>query len=335
MKLPAALASLVVLASPLQAHAHHSPAAFDVTKEVSFEGTIRDVAWTNPHVYLTVETTVDGAPALQRVEIDGPHALQTSGVTRDLLAPGTRIGVRASPNRRGPGHIVLGLDLTASNGALYPLGPRGRSSTAPQPTVPASGLAGRWAPTPAAFGDLIRTMAQAWPVTPAGIAARADVSNALAAAAACAPYPQPVLMAVHFLHEIEVSDDAVVIRIDGTGYERTIRLDEARHPADLEPTMLGHSIGRWEGETLVVDTVGFTPHPQGVALAVPSGPDKHMVERLSLTEDRLRLRYSFTLEDPEYLLRPVSYEMSWDHRTDLEPSGGKCDADVAQQFREE
>ena len=83
-------------------------------------------------------------------------------------------------------------------------------------------------------------------------------------------------------------------------------LDLAEHPADAELTLLVHSIGWWEGETLVIDTVGFTAHRQGLGWGVPSSSRKHMVERLSLTADRRQLLYEFTLEDRESTRRSRS-----------------------------
>jgi hypothetical protein len=142
-------------------------------------------------------------------------------------------------------------------------------------------------------------------------------------------------MAVHLLRTIEITDDTVLIRIDWPDIVRTVRLDLAEHPADLQPTLLGHSIGWWEGETLVIDTVSFTAHRQGVAWGIPSSRRKHLVERLSLTADRRQLRYEFTMEDPEYLSAPVSYTTLWDHRPDLEPSGEPCDPEVARRFLDE
>jgi hypothetical protein len=38
----------------------------------------------------------------------------------------------------------------------------------------------------------------------------------------------------------------------------------AKHPADVQPSHQGHSIGRWDGETLVIDTIAFTPDPSGL-----------------------------------------------------------------------
>jgi hypothetical protein len=110
--------------------------------------------------------------------------------------------------------------------------------------------------------------------------------------------------------------------------ERVVHLDQTTHPAGLAPSLMGHSIGRWEGETLVIDTVAFAPHALGT-MFYASGPDKRLVERLTLTPDRRQLQYVFTLEDPATLSAPVSYTATWDHRPDLTLSGEVCDPDVA------
>ncbi len=58
--------------------------------------------------------------------------------------------------------------------------------------------------------------------------------------------------------------------------------------------------------------------------------------QLTLTEDRLRLRYESTVEDPEYLEKPVSFTMLWDHRPDLKPSPKSevCDPAIARRYLE-
>jgi hypothetical protein len=102
--------------------------------------------------------------------------------------------------------------------------------------------------------------------------------------------------------------------------------------------LLGHSIGRWEGQTLVVDSVAFAPNPRGLAaIGVPSGPGKRMTERFTLAEDGLSLRRETTLEDPDYLTAQVSYVMVWDHRPDLDFSSAQetCDPEVANRFLED
>jgi hypothetical protein len=57
----------------------------------------------------------------------------------------------------------------------------------------------------------------------------------------------------------------------------------------------------------VIDTIGFEADSSGLGLNVPAGPRKHLVERLTLADDRTRLRYEVTVEDPDFLTgRPRS-----------------------------
>jgi len=85
-------------------------------------------------------------------------------------------------------------------------------------------------------------------------------------------------------------------------FNRRIHLDMDSHPADLEPTALGHSIGKWEGDTLVVDSIGFTA---GV-LAPPtlSSEQLHIVERFTLDTATMALRREYSATDPVYLAGP-------------------------------
>ena len=82
---------------------------------------------------------------------------------------------------------------------------------------------------------------------------------------------------------------------------RHIYTDGRKHPEDPDLTFHGHSIGRWEGGTLVVDSVGFTPDTTLGAGARHS--DKmHIVERMRLTDPNT-LEMVTTVEDPEALTK--------------------------------
>ena len=81
--------------------------------------------------------------------------------------------------------------------------------------------------------------------------------------------------------------------------KRTVHMKMTTHPAGVKPTRAGHSIGRWEGDVLVVDTVGFLP---GVLSAPVMHSDKlHVAERFSLDPKTMALTRSYTAEDPVYL----------------------------------
>jgi hypothetical protein len=325
-------ACTTALAAASTAFAHHSSAAFDPSKEVVVEGTVAKLSWTNPHIYLTIETVgVDGQPLLQQVEVGPLAAVQTYGLRKEVVSNGSHVSVRANPNRRGAGRTVRGLDITTSDGTTYRLTGDGRSSAPPVAIAAASSLAGKWSAPPTALAEL-RQAAATWPLTETGRAVR----NLRASARCDAVNPPPVLGIISGLSEIEIGETAVMIRYDSDWGElvRTIPMDEADHPADFKPSPLGHSIGRWDGDTLVIDSTGFAAPPAGVT-GILFGVRKHLVERLSLTEDRLHLRYEFTLMDPDYLAEPASFRTLWDHRPDLEPSREACDPDVARQFLDE
>jgi hypothetical protein len=332
------LASASSLAAANTVCAHHSASAFDRATQVDIEGTIVELEWKNPHIYFTMEaTSADGRRLLQQVEVGPISGVQTFGLTKDVLAPGSKVIVRANPNRRGPDGRVRGLDVTTSDGAIHPLVATGRSSVPPVAVEVADSLAGRWAVAPAALRSLARDIA-AWPFTEPGRAALAEVSaGAIESQAGCPEYPPPMLDDLPSLREIEVGEEEIRIRFDTGGVEavRTIHLNQSGHPANGEPSLLGHSIGRWEGETLVVDSVAFAPNPRGVAASgVPSGPGKRMTERFTLAADGLSLRRETTLEDPDYLTAPVAWVMVWDHRPELDFSSASetCDPEIANRF---
>ena len=317
------------------AFAHHSPSAYDMSKNVIVEGTLANVEWANPHIYLTLETEgPDGQRARQQVEAVSISLAQATGLTRESLTLGSTVVINAFPNRRGTGHTVLGMDITTSNGSLYPLR-GGRASRPPTATVAATGLAGNWAPKPG--GAPLMGIVHGWPLSDKARAAVAELASGRGQVTlGCTAIPLPMVQMLAMLRTVDVRDDRVLIKIDsdGTDVTRTIHLDLAEHPANVEPSLFGHSIGRWDGDTLVIDTVAFTPHRIGIGFGIPSGAGKHLIERLTLTADRLQLRYELTVEDPEYLTSPANYTAMWDHRPDLAP-GSSCDPQNSERFRDE
>lgn len=327
--------------APAQTLAHHSRAAYDLTREIVVEGTVVDLAWKNPHIFMTVETREGSAePHLLEIEVTSVSEARALGLSREAIAPGARVAVRAHPGRRGSRTRAVGLDVRTSDGTVYPLNTDARLAIRP-PAVEAQGIAGGWAPRLESFYGLAAAT-QSWPLTQTGREAAAEASRSLssssfAALGICEPFPPPTLSIFPDLRTIDVTDATVVMRFEGgvgLTMERVVHLDLDAHPADAASSLMGHSIGRWEDETLVIDTVGFLPHPVGVWF-YQSGPDKHLVERLALTPDHLSLEYAFTLEDPEVLVEPVAYTATWDHRPDLTPSGEPCDPDVARHTLEE
>jgi Family of unknown function (DUF6152) len=93
-------------------------------------------------------------------------------------------------------------------------------------------------------------------------------------------------------------------------FHRRIHVGMTEHPDNIEPSYAGHSIGNWDGDTLVVDTVGF-------AAGVLSPPTRnseqmHIVERFTLDPEKLALRRDYSVTDPVYLAAPYeSYDVMY------------------------
>jgi hypothetical protein len=93
---------------------------------------------------------------------------------------------------------------------------------------------------------------------------------------------------------------------------RTIYTDGRAHPANLSPSDRGHSIGHWEGDTLVVDTVGFGERVWIDNLGMPTTDQLHTIERFTRT-DYNTIKYEITVDDPGAYTAPwkSGFYMNW------------------------
>jgi hypothetical protein len=99
------------------------------------------------------------------------------------------------------------------------------------------------------------------------------------------------------IHRIDQSPDEITITYGQYGLVRTVHMN-AEHPAEIAPTRAGHSVGRWDGDTLVVDTVGFAP---GIlSPPIHHGALLHVAERFTLDPEARTLRRAYSAEDPEH-----------------------------------
>jgi hypothetical protein len=103
--------------------------------------------------------------------------------------------------------------------------------------------------------------------------------------------------------EILQQDDRVTLLYEYDHQVRRVFLDGRGHP-DSYPTLMGHSIGRLEGDTLVIETANLEPgllRPQGM----PYSGETRLTERVTLLEDGERLQVDIVIDDPTY------YRESW------------------------
>lgn len=128
----------------------------------------------------------------------------------------------------------------------------------------------------------------------------------------CLPDGMPTMMQGMFPMEVLESNGQVTIIQEAYQQIRRIYLDEAPIPwEEAEPRFWGHSAGHWEGDTLVIETVGIKPTV--MFRNVPHSPAMHIAERISLI-DANHMQDEVTVTDPEYLTEPWTWTWMYARR---------------------
>lgn len=155
----------------------------------------------------------------------------------------------------------------------------------------------------------------------------------LEAIRACAPMGVPALMADRPVLNIQQSTTTIGLVPKGPASVRYIHIDGRPHPPadEWEGATNGHSIGRWEGDTLVVDTIGF--NDRGL-VSIPGGgfrrPGSKLTERYRLLNGGLVLSVVFTWTDAVVFRSPHSYEFRYYRVAQIvEPRSHNCLANDA------
>jgi hypothetical protein len=131
--------------------------------------------------------------------------------------------------------------------------------------------------------------------------------------------------------QILEAPDQIVLQAENIAMPRRIHTDGRGHPPDLEAGWMGHSIGRWEGDVLVVDTVGTNGKTRamngvganaGVSVEdndrrFPASDQLHLVERLRVVAGGEILEDQITINDPKTYTSPIILKRYWQKRPDL------------------
>jgi hypothetical protein len=119
----------------------------------------------------------------------------------------------------------------------------------------------------------------------------------------CVPPGMPTVMIQPYAIEFLFTPGRVTVIQEAFMQVRRVFTDGRGHPPDLDPTFNGHSIGHWEGDTLVIDTVGIKTRTVLDPVAVRHSEQLHILERIRLAAPE-RLEIETTMEDPEALVKP-------------------------------
>lgn len=315
----------LLLTGVSQAH-HGSAGQFDHSKTIEVTGVVQKIRFVNPHSYVYFNVTAeDGSIQEWRCEMRAASVLKRAGWSKEMFSEGTVIDITGVPARREPYgcyvdtlalnegkaierydeldgattgfverdmHLADGTPNLAGNWVAQrpvrsgpPRGPGGPSMGA------GMGMGGR--PSPYSQSD-------------AGIAAAEGYDSSM-------DNPRFHCQAVNIFHDfwfdqhvntIEQTEDTITITYGFMDIVRTIHLDQDSHPDDLEPSRAGHSIGKWDGDTLVVDTIGFSEGFLDGRSGTKHSDQLHTVEKFTRGEDGKSLVQTWVGKDPLFLTAP-------------------------------
>ena len=270
------------------AQAHHSAAMYDDKKSITVAGAVSRFEWANPHVYIYVLQADESGKAIEwEVECSPPSILRRLGWSAASLHAGDSVTIVGLPARDAGRKALLPNVIKRGDVALFErkteLAQLAQSS-APPPTVnSAKELAGVWV-TRLSVKIEKQLDSDNLALTKKGrFAYKHFDEKTMHPGTQCVPTPAPFLMLTPDLKRI--APEAKVILIDGEfdNAQRIIHMDVNNHDGAM-PSIQGHSIGHWEGDSLLIDTTLFAPHVMGNGYGVPSGAAKHLTERLSRRE---------------------------------------------------
>ena len=109
--------------------------------------------------------------------------------------------------------------------------------------------------------------------------------------------------------QIMQSDRYLALMFEQNSWFHVVHLN-ADHPKNVEPTWFGHSIGKWDGDTLIIDTVGFNGWTRLDTIGHPHSDAMHVIQTLKRT-DAGHIAHTVTIDDPKAYTKPWKNERTW------------------------
>ncbi len=311
------------------AFAHHSARiTYDMDRVIEVEGEITGVMWRNPHLRFSLSAMGENGEAVAwEVESIPATRLARVGITPDQLSVGDIVTVAGFPARRAV-QDVYAINMLLADGREALLDTpvarwtdntvgTGMDETPGTPGADATlGIFRVWSTD----GSFLRTETRFlteggtlnYPLTDAARAAQAawDPLAPDNPFLTCMPKGMPTIMQQPNPIEFVDNGDEIIFRMEEFDTVRVIDMggDAAAEPPP--PTPLGHSTGRWEGGTLVVQTSGIN-WPYFDQNGLPQSEAVETLERFTVNEDGSRLNYEVIVTDPWLFTEPVTLSKAW------------------------
>ena len=311
-------------------------ATYDSGRQVKFQGPVTRIDWVNPHAFFFVDVRdATGTVTNWAVELASPLDLERDGWKRSTLNIGDVATVEGLPTRAGTRQAFAKSVVVGGKRLFTP--PARRAAAAKQPTPkwpdgqvrlgPPVGRKGYWGT--ASAKALVETSAANIPMTDDGLLINLADADKVAPfkpwakalyelrqrtllqgdpMARCIPPggPRQFLMSNGFQLIEQRELGRILVLLGGGDRNWRMIFTDGRPPtppAELVPTYYGSSVGKWQGDTLVVDSAGYNEKFWMTSGGLPHTEALHLTERFS-RPDLNTLKYEVTVDDPQTYTRP-------------------------------
>lgn len=326
------------------ASAHHSSLGlYDVDRVIEIEGVVTSVRWRNPHPAYTVAVREQGGETVEwNVEVGGAiTTLRMRGVTRDVVSVGDAVRIAGEASTRGlpemfahnvllenGQEVLLGIRATPR----WPAGLRGDlyESEADEATIEdarqrADGVFRVWAADLADVTSFLLYRDKAYPLTDWARGVQAQWDARSSPYLGCRSRGMPYLMNNPYPLEFVKRGEDILLRMEMYDAERFIRMDGVQPAIPAFPSLYGHSRGRWEGRTLVVETDSIdAPYFDG-ADGTPQSGAMRVVEFFTPSESEDRLDYRLVVNDSKTFTEEMEFTRYWIWRPGLRVEPFNCE----------
>lgn len=344
-------AAIFAVGSAVPIYAHHNwQAIYDIDSDIEVAGTIDSIHWKNPHVTMTIKVpTASGGSELWTTDTSSVATITRMGLERDMLSEGLPVRIAGYKSRRSDAAIFLTNMLLPGNEEM----------------IFRRGVSPRWSedfvgnpnPNPMFVSEpdinkrpdsIFSVWTTIWGekdshyvmpfdsgvfnMTPTGIkkSASVDLLNDHPLFA-CAPKGMPFAMTQPYPIKLTDNGDTITLNIEEYDGVRTIYLKQEHDDSAVQPSLMGYSTGRWEGQTLHVKTskiaydwaaIGTRPTP-----LISQSQQMYVEESFTLNENREHLDYTLRIEDPVMLSAPMEFGKYFQYQPDAVLKSFECDRD--------
>jgi len=297
--------------------AHHAAAGlYDRNTIGEIEGTISSIFWRNPHVRLGI-TRVDenGTDEAWEVEFGSVNTVERLGVSRDAVEIGDRVSVSGILGRDGL-QAMFADSITLSGGEELPL----QADVERRYGLTEDAIRNARNVDAELRADIFRIWLPSerpntgagttqYPLTEAGRIAKSEWDPAQDPALQCIPPGLPTAMDNPYPIEFRDQGDSIILRLEEWDGVRTIFMNDEGSGTPAQPRM-GYSAGRWEGNTLIIETtdIGWRYVDD---LGTPQSENAVIAERFTLSPDGTELDWEARIFDPVNFTEPIVMEGVW------------------------